>query len=53
MDEELLGMLISELVYRATGFGPSQSITRPFAAQVLAEAKTVNYQLKLERGNDA
>jgi len=45
IDSRLLGMMVSELVYHAVGFGPSRSICDPFAEQVIAEAQAVGYDL--------
>jgi len=45
IDQRLLGMAFSELVYHAFGFGSSRSICDPFAEQVIAEARAVGYDL--------
>jgi hypothetical protein len=47
MDKEKLAMVISDMMYQVFGFGPSKSICEPFAEQVLAEAKVVNYLLEM------
>lgn len=44
---DILGMITSDLIFRVTGFGPSQSICKPFAEQVLAEASAANYEMTL------
>jgi hypothetical protein len=46
IDEELLGMIISNLIFEYFGLGPSKSICDPFAKQVIAEARAVNFDLK-------
>jgi hypothetical protein len=38
-NEEELALIISDVLFRAFGFGPSQSICKPFAQQVIAEAR--------------
>ena len=38
-NEEELALIISEVIFRMSGFGPSQSICKPFAQQVIAEAR--------------
>lgn len=50
MDKDLLSMIISDMIFRATDFGPSKSICDPFAEAVIAEAKSVNYRMKLHYG---
>jgi hypothetical protein len=40
-DPQILGMLVSECIFRLYGFGPSQSLCQPFAEQVIAEATRV------------
>lgn len=47
MDKEILGMVISDIIFNVFGFGPSKSICDPFAEAVLAEAASVKYQMKL------
>lgn len=41
-------MIISDLIFRITGFGPSKSICDPFAQQVIGEAEKVGYELRLD-----
>jgi flagellar motor component MotA len=38
---DLLGMMIAETIFTLYGFGPSQSICKPFAQQVIREAEQV------------
>jgi hypothetical protein len=37
-DADILGTMISQFIFVAYGFGPSQDICLPFAQQVIAEA---------------
>lgn len=48
MDKDLLSMIISDMIMRVTGFGPSKSLCDPFAESVIAEAARVNYSLELQ-----
>lgn len=41
-------MIVSDLIFRVTGFGPSRSICDPFAQQVLDEADKVGHELRLD-----
>ncbi len=45
LNAETLAMFLSSQIFRATGFGPSRKICRPFAEQVVAEAKSVGFDL--------
>jgi hypothetical protein len=42
---DILAMIVSDLIFRVTGFGPSKSICLPFAQQVLDEAEAVKYDI--------
>ena len=44
----LLGTIVSDLVFRVTGFGPSQSICLPFAEKVYDEAEAVNAPIRFD-----
>jgi hypothetical protein len=44
-DPDLVALEISSIIYHIYEFGPSQSICKPFAEQVIAEAQKVNYEL--------
>lgn len=44
-NEDLLSTIISDLIFRVTGFGPSKSICLPFAQQVLDEAESIKYEI--------
>ena len=37
-DADILGTMISQFIFMAYGFGPSQDICLPFARQVITEA---------------
>jgi hypothetical protein len=41
-------MIISDLIFRVTGFGPSKSICDPFAQQVIEQADELGYELRLD-----
>jgi hypothetical protein len=43
----LLGMILSEAVFRLTGFGPSRGLCDEFAERVLAQAETVGHPITL------
>jgi hypothetical protein len=45
IEKEILGMVISEVIFRLTGFGPSRSICDVFAGQVIAEANAMHQDL--------
>jgi hypothetical protein len=47
IDKELLGMIISNLIFEHFGLGPSKSICDPFAGQVIAEASAINFDLEV------
>jgi hypothetical protein len=46
LDKDTLSMAISECVFRLFGFGPSKSITDPYAEAVIAEAQRVGFKLE-------
>ena len=47
IDKDMLSMIISDTVFRLFGFGPSKSITDPYAEAVIAEAEKVTHQLRM------
>ena len=47
IDKDVLSMVISEAVFHLTNFGPSKSITDPYAEAVIAEAEKVHVTLTL------
>jgi len=50
-DVEIFGMVLSEAVFRLTGFGPSKQVSNEFAQRILAEAKMVGYDINLGVSN--
>ncbi len=47
VDQQMLGMVISDMIFRVFGFRPSMSICDTFAGQVIEEAHAVGAQLEL------
>jgi hypothetical protein len=47
VNPEMLGMVISDLIFRAFGFGPSKNICDEFAGKVIEEAHAVGANLEM------
>lgn len=46
LDKDMLSMAISECIFRLFGFGPSKTITDPYAEAVIAEAQKLAFRLE-------
>lgn len=47
IDAQMLGMIVSQMIFEMFGFGPSRSICDEFAEKVIQEAESVNYRIEV------
>lgn len=50
----IVGMVVSEMMFRWSGFGPSRQLCDEFASKVMAEAKQGGFDVtRILKGSDA